>query len=156
MSRLPSLGPRGEGWVVAQLVLLTLVAFSGVLSGSLFGGGIGSLAGLGLMMAGAALLGRGLMDLGYNLTPLPYPRDDSELVETGVYALTRHPLYGGLVLTSFGWGLVTASLLTLALALVVAVFFDLKSRREEIWLRQRYPDYEAYAARTRRLVPWVY
>jgi protein-S-isoprenylcysteine O-methyltransferase Ste14 len=156
MSSLPSLGPRGEGWVAIQFVLLALIAISGVVTGELFGGGIGSMVGLLLMAAGAALLGRGLMDLGYNPTPLPYPRDDSQLVETGIYALVRHPLYGGLVLTAFGWGLVAASMVTLSLTLLLLVFFDLKSRREEVWLRQRYPGYEEYASRTRRLIPWVY
>jgi protein-S-isoprenylcysteine O-methyltransferase Ste14 len=141
---------------VIQLILLGLVALSGVFTGELFGGGLGSMVGLGLMMAGAALVGRGLMDLGYNLTPLPYPRDDSELVQTGIYALVRHPLYGGLVLTAFGWGLVVASMVTLALTLVLLVFFDLKTRREEVWLRQRYKGYADYASHTRRLIPWVY
>jgi protein-S-isoprenylcysteine O-methyltransferase Ste14 len=36
------------------------------------------------------------------------------------------------------------------------VFFDLKSRREEIWLAEQFPDYAAYKARTRRLLPWLY
>lgn len=55
-----------------------------------------------------------------------------------------------------GWGLVAASSLTLAGAILLAVFFDLKSRREEIWLVERYSDYAAYRSRTRRLLPWLY
>ena len=145
--------------MVAQLVLLAFVALSGVVTGGAWSGAlasVSSLLGLGLMLAGALLLGRGLMDLGANLTPLPYPRDDSRLVETGVYALVRHPLYGGLVVTSFGWAMVSTSLVTLLLAFVVLLFFDLKSRREEVWLAQRFAGYEDYRRRTRRLVPWIY
>ena len=102
------------------------------------------------------LLGRGLLDLGRNLTPVPHPRDDAQLVVSGVYAIARHPMYGGLILTAFGWALVAASPLTLALAVVLLLFFGLKSRREEVWLRERYEGYPAYAARTKRFVPWLY
>jgi protein-S-isoprenylcysteine O-methyltransferase Ste14 len=51
---------------------------------------------------------------------------------------------------------VRASPLTLAGAFLLAVFFDLKSRREEIWLSESFEDYPAYRSRTRRLLPWVY
>jgi len=40
--------------------------------------------------------------------------------------------------------------------LVALGFFDLKSRREERWLEERYPGYAAYRARTRRLIPGLY
>jgi len=159
MTRLPSLGPRGEGWVVLQFMLLPLVAIAGVVSGDAWGGtlaSVTSLAGLLLMVAGAALLGRGLLDLGHNLTPVPHPRDDAELVETGIYALVRHPIYGGLIATAFGWGLIAASPLTLLLAAALAFFFDLKSRREEAWLKGHYAGYETYTTRTRRFFPWLY
>jgi protein-S-isoprenylcysteine O-methyltransferase Ste14 len=49
--------------------------------------------GLGAML----LLGRSLLDLGQNLTPLPHPRDDGQLVQTGIYGLVRHPLYSGVI-----------------------------------------------------------
>lgn len=142
--------------MLLQLVLLGLVAISGLVTGQAFSVGLASLAGLALMLAGAALLGRGLVDLGSNLTPLPHPRDGGQLVDSGIYALVRHPLYSGLILTAVGWSLVSVSLVTLALTAVLAVFFDLKSRREEAWLGQHFSGYAAYAARTRRFIPWVY
>ena len=36
------------------------------------------------------------------------------------------------------------------------VFFDLKPRREEAWLIERFSAYGAYRARTRRLIPWLH
>jgi len=39
---------------------------------------------------------------------------------------------------------------------VLAGFFDLKSRREEIWLAEQFAEYGSYRARTRRLLPWLY
>jgi protein-S-isoprenylcysteine O-methyltransferase Ste14 len=40
-------------------------------------------------------LGRSLFDLGQNLTPLPHPRDEGQLVRTGIYGIVRHPMYIG-------------------------------------------------------------
>ena len=48
------------------------------------------------------------------------------------------------------------SLLRGALDALLAVVLDLKSRREEIWLRERFPEYKAYAARTRKFIPGIY
>jgi protein-S-isoprenylcysteine O-methyltransferase Ste14 len=157
--RLPALGPRGEGWVALQIVLLPLVALSGVVTGGSLQGPLASLAvltGVALMTGGAVLLGKGLLDLGRNLTPVPRPRADAQLVETGIYSLVRHPIYGGIILTAFGWALVATSLLTLLLALLLAAFFDLKSRREEVWLSDHYVGYRTYITRTRRFIPRVY
>jgi protein-S-isoprenylcysteine O-methyltransferase Ste14 len=40
---------------------------------------------------------------------------------------------------------------------VLAVFLDLKARREEAWLGERLDGYEAYRERTpRKLVPFIY
>jgi len=157
MTRLPSLGPRGEGWVVIQGILLVAIAVAGAL-GPAWDGAIrvaSSIPG-GLLIAGGLILAvRGTRDMRQALTPLPYPRAGAELVETGVYGLVRHPIYGGLVLMAAGWGLLTASPAALAAAALLLLFFELKSRREEAWLEGRFAGYAAYRARTRRLIPWI-
>ncbi|MFZ5854975.1 MAG: methyltransferase family protein [Chloroflexota bacterium] len=157
-TRLPTLGPRGEGWVLIQGFLLVAIAAAGS-TGPAWSGDLHlatSGAGLLLILAGAILAVRGLADLRENLTPFPRPRDGARLVETGAYRLVRHPIYGGLIVGSAGWGLVTAAPLALVLAAVLFAFFDLKSRREEAWLAERFPGYRAYRARTKRFIPWTY
>jgi protein-S-isoprenylcysteine O-methyltransferase Ste14 len=157
-SRIPQLGSRGEGWVVLQVVLFGLVAVAG-LAGPIWSGPVrvaGVAAGALLILAGVYLAGRGIVDLRENLTPFPKPMDGGHLVDTGAYRLARHPIYGGGITAAFGWGLVTASPPAVLAALLLGVFFDLKSRREEIWLAEAFPGYPAYRSRTRRLVPWVY
>ena len=156
--RLPDLGPRGEGWFLLQVVLFGAVAVSGA-AGPAWGGApaaVGIAIGGLLICCGGVLSLRGLLDLRENLTPFPRPLEGARLVDSGAYRLVRHPIYGGLILGAVGWGLFRASPLTLLGALVLTAFFDLKSRREEIWLSERYGDYPAYRSRTRRLLPWIY
>lgn len=159
MHRLPSLGPRGEGWVLLQGILFVLVAASGTLPPAWSGPlrAVTTVAGAVLILSGAALalLGARDLDVGGSLTAVPKPRADGQLVETGVYRLVRHPIYGGIVVAAVGWGLACASPPSLLLAAVLLGFFFLKSSREEAWLVERFPDYPAYRRRTRRFVPFV-
>ena len=158
MTRLPALGPRGEGWVLAQGVLLVLVAAAGWVLGPDWSGllrFVGVVSGVVLVAGGVILAVRAVADLGSAVTPLPRPRDDAELIETGAYALVRHPIYGGLILAAFGWAIVQASILAVALAALLAAFFRLKSAREETWLEARFPGYAAYRTRTPRFIPRI-
>jgi protein-S-isoprenylcysteine O-methyltransferase Ste14 len=158
VTRLPSLGPRGEGWVAIQGVLLGLVVVAGGVGPAWAGGSRAVLAGAGVaLMAMGGLLGaRGLFDLRDALTALPHPRDGASLVDSGAYRLVRHPIYGGIVVGSAGFGLLMASPLAIAGAIVLLAFFRLKSAREEAWLEARYPGYAAYRDRTRRMLPYLY
>lgn len=161
MSKMPSLGPRGEGWVAIQGILFAVIALAGILladdwSGP--GGMVAMAAGTLLVALGVVLAGAGLVGLrgGDALTAVPHPRDDARLVDAGAYRLVRHPIYGGLILGAAGWALLRGSPAALVAAAVLLVFFDLKRRREEAWLATRYPGYAVYRARTRRLIPWIY
>jgi protein-S-isoprenylcysteine O-methyltransferase Ste14 len=158
VSRLPALGPRGEGWVAIQVVLLAAVFMAGFAGPNADGvlRGVLGVAGAILVGAGGYLALRGLRDLDDALTPLPHPRDGARMVESGSYGLVRHPIYGGLIIAATGYALLTASVLAVAGAAVLLAFFRLKSGREEAWLRDRYPGYQAYAARTKRMLPFVY
>jgi len=161
MTRLPSLGRRGEGWLVGQLVLIAAIGTLGL-------PGLGSLPpltgvrwaalilGLGLLAAGIALGGLGVRELGPGLTALPRPRPTAGLVESGVYRHIRHPIYAGVMLAGVGWAVATASLPALVASLALIAWFDLKARREEAWLLERFTAYADYRARTRRFLPAVY
>jgi len=158
-SHLPALGPHGEGWFLLQIAFIAAVLVAGLFVGAHWAGAprfAASVAGGALILAGAALGYLGIRDLDRSLSPLPRPRDTAVLIQDGVYRRLRHPIYAGLILLASGWGLLTASWLALGLAVAFALLLDLKARREEVWLRERYPGYAAYAAQTRRFVPGIY
>ena len=155
---LPALGPRGEGWVVLQTLLFAAIVGCGYTGVYWPSGAESYLVVLGILVAvaGAALLVLGAVALGRSFTPLPRPRRSGRLRQHGIYRLVRHPVYGGVLLLALGWSLADAPLALIPTALL-AVLFDLKSRREEAWLVERYPEYAAYSNRTpRRFIPLVY
>ena len=151
------MGKRSEGYVVVQLILFGLIAAAPLARwGALNLGWAGRGVGVALGAAGGVLALAGLVGLGRNLSPLPKPKQDSELVESGVYGLVRHPIYGGLLLGALGWGLLTSSGLALVFSAALWVLFELKSRREEAWLAEMFAGYAAYRRRTKRFWPFIY
>lgn len=108
------------------------------------------------MVAGAGLALWGSAHLGRNLTPFPRPVVGGRLVTNGAYGFARHPLYSGVILLALGFALFTTSPLRLALAGGLAVFLDAKSRREERWLLEVYPEYAAYRRRVKKFLPGIY
>ena len=161
-SRLPNLGPNGEGWVVGQLVLLLATAVLGALALPRAFDAHGLLrsvqivAGAMLILLGGSLAILSVAELGNSLEARPRPKADGHLVTTGLYAAIRHPIYAGLIDLAIGWAGVSGSLPAFSAALLLAIWLDLKSRREEAWLGERYPEYAAYRLRTSRFVPRIY
>ena len=47
-----------------------------------------------------------IKDLGKNLSPFPRPLNNSNLVTTGIYRFTRHPMYYSLIFISIGLSLI--------------------------------------------------
>lgn len=154
-------GSRGEWYLVVQAALFLLVIFGprswpGVPEWGTRYIRLASVTGGALFLAGGVLAAAGALKLGRKLTPLPKPRNNAELVVAGAYRIVRHPIYSGLTFMAFGWGLWLHSWPTIMYALLLFVFFDVKSRREERWLMEKFPEYAAYRKRVRRLIPFVY
>ena len=149
---------RGELYVVVQAILLMALFFG---PKDIFGlpaklnqtlwwiGQIIFYSGI-IIAIWAAIL------LGPNLTPLPKPKLSSQLIQTGLYRLVRHPIYFGVILVSFGWAGIEQTIYTLVLACILLIFFDLKSRQEERWLIQKFSEYVVYKQNTKKLIPLLY
>jgi protein-S-isoprenylcysteine O-methyltransferase Ste14 len=143
---------RGDRWVVAQVALMALVVVAGFLPPGWRGltpvlAPVGAAIGfLGLVLAVWAW-----RTLGSSATAFPRPRDDGRLVETGPYAVVRHPVYVGGFLFLLGFALATSPAALLPLA-ALAVLWRNKAALEDEWLAERYEDYDAY----RRRVPGAF
>jgi protein-S-isoprenylcysteine O-methyltransferase Ste14 len=95
-------------------------------------------------------------NLGKNLTPLPRPKENAVLIQDGLYRFVRHPIYFGVIMLCLGWGLIQQSTLVWMYVVIIAIFFDIKSRKEEQWLVERFSAYADYQGRVRKLIPWIY
>lgn len=114
-----------------------------------FAGGVVLLAGVvGYRVAGGAL--------GQQLSPLVAPREPARLVAEGLYGRLRHPMYLAELAMAVGapWLLAARGSGVLAVAFALVVLRRIAI--EEHALRLRLPEYAAYAARTYRLIPYVY
>ncbi len=153
-------GARGEWYVLAQVVIVATVFLAPRSLPSLPAwpspvARVATVCGVILMLLGAALLVSGISWLRRSLTPLPYPKAGGELVQTGPYAVVRHPMYSGGIGLCYGWALVVHGWLTLLYAIALHVLACVKADREERWLREQYPEYSEYQRRTPKLVPFL-
>lgn len=75
----------------------------------------------------------------------------------GVYSTIRNPSYLGLLISSLGWVLAFRSVVGVILTAALLVPLVARIRAEERLLRQHFgAEYEAYCARTWRLLPGIY
>ena len=154
-------GRRGEWYVVVQSLLILLVAVGprtclGWPAWPFPNWWLVPIAGASLILTGTVFFVGAAVRMGPSLTALPYPTEQATLIETGLFRFVRHPIYCSVILGSFGWALLTRGWLTILYAAVLAAFLDIKARREERWLEEKFSGYAAYRARVRKLVPFVY
>ena len=77
------------------------------------------------------------------------------LVTTGPYRYIRHPIYAAIIYFAWAGVLSHISFLSIALGLCLILGLSVRIVLEEHLVRERYPEYETYAARTKRIVPFV-
>jgi protein-S-isoprenylcysteine O-methyltransferase Ste14 len=103
---------------------------------------------------GLVVLLVGLINLGRSLTPLPTPVAHGKLRTDGLYRFVRHPIYSGVIALTVGSAVRSGSRAVAVATVGLAVWFAVKARWEERKLRERYPEYAAYAAGTPAFVPF--
>ena len=147
---------RGGWWVVGQFLLLLAIAGLDITHHAATKPLPVFICGLVFVVVATVCSLAGLLALGRSLTPFPRPSASTKLVQHGVYALIRHPLYTSVFCAGVGSSLIFKSWPALVASAVLGVFFDAKARHEEHWLRQQFPDYVGYERRVRRFIPWIY
>jgi protein-S-isoprenylcysteine O-methyltransferase Ste14 len=120
--------------------------------------GIVAACGIVLMLAGMAIRYWAVRTLGAFYTRTLRVSSGHQVVDSGPYRFVRHPGYVGTILLLGGAAVATANWVAIIVgpALVVAMYV-LRIRAEETMLRSELgAHYEEYAARTSRLIPFVY
>ncbi len=116
-------------------------------------------------VAGALCLALGLwlfhrshMDLGANWSITLEVREQHRLITDGLYRRVRHPMYLALLIYSAGQALVLPNYVVgPSYAVAMALLFALRVGPEEQMMREEFGEqYEAYAQRTKRLVPGIW
>lgn len=113
-------------------------------------------AGWLLVAMALGLGGSGMWMIRRRITAMPAPLDGAVLMESGPYALVRHPIYGGVVLGFLGLSLKGGNVYAAVLSLLLLPFFYAKTEHEERLLVDEFPEYAGYRDRVpRRILPWI-
>lgn len=145
---------RSTGWLFVGAQFVLLVALLALPRADHWpSGSLGQGIGLVLIVGGLAIVGAASLGLGRGLTPTPVPNGRAELCTTGLYGVVRHPIYTGVLIIVLGIVVRSGNLVTLAVGVVTAIFFDRKAAWEEARLTEQFPDYPAYCRTTPRLIP---
>ena len=153
---------RSNRWVIWAFSLLGLVdgflpAYTDRLEfWTIDGDGIRWL-GVLLFATGGALRIWPVFLLGSRFSGLVAIQRGHSLVTTGIYSVIRHPSYLGLLVNSLGWALAFRSGVGVLLTALILPPLLARIHAEEKLLSSQFgADYDAYRARTWRLIPGLY
>ena len=85
-----------------------------------------------------------IKDLGRNLSPFPRPLKNSNLVTSGIYRFTRHPMYYSLIFISFGVFITKLTIYHLFLSISLGLIIKFKIALEEQFLNNKFKNYLLY------------
>lgn len=142
---------RANWLVIAQFVLLAvlLVLPFALPAAALWAGQQPAVLAALLVITGVVLAGAGMLALGRDLVPWVAPREGATLRTTGVYRLTRNPIYVGLIVAAAGWAIWFARVDLIVVWVLLAVVLAVKARAEQHRLVDAFGDeYREYADRT--------
>jgi protein-S-isoprenylcysteine O-methyltransferase Ste14 len=86
-------------------------------------------------------------------------KENQELVQNGPYAITRHPIYTGVIFAILGTFLaIVPTWLYLGFFILCIIAFSFRIKKEERLMTQTFPqDYPAYKQRVRwALIPYIF
>jgi protein-S-isoprenylcysteine O-methyltransferase Ste14 len=153
---------RSNRWVIAALGALGVIdaylpAYTDRIDFLTFGGEGVRWAGVLLYSLGGVLRIAPVFVLGRRFSGLVAIQPEHRLVTSGLYGIIRHPSYLGLFILTLGWGFVFRSGVGVAIAVLMLIVVLARIDAEERLLSETFGDeYDAYRARTWRLIPYLY
>ncbi|MDB5781008.1 methyltransferase family protein [Caballeronia mineralivorans] len=113
--------------------------------------------GVVLFIFGGALRILPVFVLGHRFSGLVAIQSGHTLVTTGTYGVVRHPSYLGLLVNALGWAFAFRSGVGVLLTVLTIPPLIARINSEEALLHAQFgAEYDAYRARTSRLIPGVY
>jgi protein-S-isoprenylcysteine O-methyltransferase Ste14 len=132
--------------------ILVFALVSLVVEGSILAIGIGLIAiqilAIMLMVWARITFGRRSFHSAANPT-------EGGLVTTGPYTFIRHPIYASILYFLWAGVFSHLSVFNLLFALIGTVGVSVRIYAEERLIILQYPEYSAYAARTKRIIPFL-
>ena len=153
---------RSNRWVIAALGILGVLAgflpaYTDRLDFWTFGGEGVRWLGFALFVVGGVLRIAPVFVLGRRFSGLVAIQPDHRLLTDSLYKIIRNPSYLGLIVNALGWSLAFRSGVGVAPTLLMIVPLVARMNAEERLLADQFgTEYEAYRARTWRLIPYVY
>ena len=113
--------------------------------------------GLALFTVGGVLRIWPVFVLGRRFSGLVAIQPGHTLVTSGIYGIIRHPSYLGLLVGALGWSLAFRSVVGVLLMVLTVPVILSRIRAEEALLHTQFgAEYDAFRARTSRLIPGIY
>ncbi len=106
-------------------------------------------------VAGASFAIWARVVLGRNWSAEITFKQDHDLIETGPYAIVRHPIYTGILAMGLGTAVNYGRPLGFAVLIGLCASFWWKARGEERIMISHFPQYAAYRARVPAIIPFV-
>jgi protein-S-isoprenylcysteine O-methyltransferase Ste14 len=110
-----------------------------------------------MLIFGSTLLFSGMVQMGSDAVAIPPAQSKRGLRTEGIFKLVRHPMYSGLILSTFGLAGLTGSTERAIGSLFLFPILREQVKAEERLLREQYgEDYEVYASTTpSSMVPFL-
>ena len=112
---------------------------------------------VGLIALGFAFSAWARIHLGKLWSGTITRKEDHRIVDTGPYAIVRHPIYTGILLAIYATAAAKGTILGLLGALLITIGVWMKARLEERWLQKELGEaaYDAYCRKVSMLVPFL-
>jgi protein-S-isoprenylcysteine O-methyltransferase Ste14 len=153
---------RGNRWVLAAIIVPSLLqaylpAWTDRHGIWCIDGDTVRWIGVVLFVTGGVLRLWPVFVLGNRFSGLVAIQEEHTLVTNGIYSKIRNPSYLGLLLGALGWSLAFRSWIGVILTAIMIPPLVVRMASEERLLHDHFgADYDAYRARTARLVPGIY